>query len=91
MKVRFVRWWYKELHDRHVITERVIDSNRTLCAGVTFGQGLDEAGEKEDIQYVRLTLLDSAAAQSIRNDFIESKPRYTLDPGSTVEVIGTLT
>ncbi|HJZ58048.1 MAG TPA: hypothetical protein VKE74_24110 [Gemmataceae bacterium] len=58
-------------------------------AAVTFGQGLDEAGEKEEIQTVRLTLLDTAAADCLREDFIGDKPRYTPDPGSTVEVIGT--
>jgi hypothetical protein len=80
MRVRFVRWRYKELHDRYVITDR---------AAVYFGQGLDEAGAKEDIQTVRLTLLDTAAADDLREQYIGAKPRYTPDPGSMVEVLGT--
>lgn len=80
MKLKFVRWRYKELHDRYVITDR---------AAVSFGQGLDEAGDREDIHTVRVTLLDTTAAAQLREDFIGIKPRYTADPGSTVEVTGT--
>lgn len=80
MSVRFIRWRYRELHDRYVITDR---------AAVAFGQGLDEAGTKEEIQVVRLTLLDTAAADPLREAFIGPKYRYTLDPGSTVDVRGT--
>lgn len=82
MRVRFIRWRYRELHDRYVLTDR---------AAVHFGQGLDEASPNEAIQTVELTLLDRATSERHLGDYTADNPRYTLDPGSTVEVVGTRT
>jgi len=89
MRVRFVRWRYSELHDRYLVIDRLADGGRVGYAAVTFGQGLDEAGLKEDAQTVRLTLLDTVAAGKLYQDFLGPKPTHTSDPGSTVDVIGT--
>jgi hypothetical protein len=80
MNVRFVRWCFRELHDRYVITDRV---------AVKFGQGLDEAGTNELNQTVELTLLDTAASKRHHDNFIGQTPVFTPDPGSTVVVSGT--
>ena len=89
LRMQVVRWWHKQLHDRFVITEYRLDSRRFVRAGATRGRGFDAAGRKEDISHVRLTLLDTATAVSIRNDFLGTPPGYERAPGCPVEVIGT--
>lgn len=80
MRVRFVRWRFREFHPRDLVTDR---------GGVNFEQGLDAAGVGEPIQTVRLTLLDRAYSDGLRLAYMGSPPRYTPDPGGEVEVVGT--
>jgi len=79
MRVKFVRCRAKELHDRFLLTDR---------GGVGLGQGLDAAGEKGDIQEVRMTILDRNAVHQLWNDYTGPRPKYTREPDGEVVVTG---
>jgi hypothetical protein len=79
MRVTVVRCRAKELHDRFLLTDR---------GGLTIGQGLDEAGEKEEIQEVRMTILDKATVDQLWNDYTGPRPKYARELDGAVVVMG---
>ncbi len=79
MTLRIVRCRAKELHDRFLLTDR---------GGLTFGQGLDEAGNKEDIQEVLLTILDRTTVDELWKKYTGQRPTHTHEPDGEVVVTG---
>src|SRR5262245_15948813 len=56
--------------------------------GLTFGQGLDEAGDKEEIRDVWLTILGRATVDRLWRDFTGPRPKYTRERDGEVVVTG---